>query len=149
MQLIMLFSLFPDVARRETRSITVPDRTPAGAVPPIPAGQYGFAECFCVDPKCDCRRVIVAVLSTRHKRQVATINHAFEKPAKGSVVKEQTFLDPLNPQSKWSDTLMRLFLTILGDDPAYAARIVRHYKMVKDAVKDLTHPIHARIAGTP
>ncbi len=99
MQMIMLFSLFPDVARQETRSITVPEPTATGVVPPLPAGRYGFAECFCVDPECDCRRVVVAVLSERHKRQVAAINHAFEKPAKGSIVKEQTFLDPLNPQS--------------------------------------------------
>lgn len=144
----LLFTLFPDIAKRETREITVlPPGYPA-ASPRIPPGRYGFVELYCVEPDCDCRRVMINVLNADATAHLATINHAFEPPPKGDIMEEegQTFLDPLNPQSDLSADLLDLFLNVVLPSPGYSERLVRHYHMVKSALTDPRHPIHARIS---
>jgi hypothetical protein len=42
-------------------------------------------------------------------------------------------LEPFNPQSEFSKPLLRLFQTMIDDDPAYVARLSRHYAMFKAA----------------
>ena len=49
------------------------------------------------------------------------------------------FLDPLNPQSTYADTLLRLVEEIL-EDPAYVTRLEAHYYQVKGAMADPSHP---------
>jgi len=49
----------PEIAARETRSITVPPGSPFG----LPAGEYGFLEMYCNEPGCDCRRVLFYVIA--------------------------------------------------------------------------------------
>ena len=56
MPMIPFMERFPDLAARETRSVTVSGRTD------IPDGKYGFLESFCDEPRCDCRRVMIVVL---------------------------------------------------------------------------------------
>ena len=41
-----------DIAAQETRVIILPYRQGG-----LPAGKYAFAELYCVDPRCDCKRV--------------------------------------------------------------------------------------------
>jgi hypothetical protein len=53
---------------------------------------------------------MINVLSRHGAQHLATINHAFEKPAKDAPVSEQTFLDPLNRQSKLAPALLELFV---------------------------------------
>lgn len=136
--------LLPEVAERETRDVTI---FPPG-LDGIPPGRYGFLETYCPDPDCDCRRVLLFVVGDQQKRVLATISHSFDPPGRDDLVPEQTFLDPVNPQSKWSKALLKLFLTTVMDD-AYAARLVRHYGEVKAAVKDPNDPIHERIPPLP
>jgi len=67
--------LFPEIGLRESRSARVLQNDKK-----LPADSYGFVELFCVDPKCDCRRVMINVLSEDRPAHLATINHAFEPP---------------------------------------------------------------------
>jgi len=147
MGMVALFALFPEIAKRETREVTIlPPGYPADS-PRIPPGRYGFVESYCVDPACDCRRVMVNVLSAEQRSHLATINHAFEPPPPGDVMEAegQTFLDPLNTQSQWSEEFLDMFLKLVLPSPGYAARLVRHYMLVKEALEDPDHPIHQRI----
>lgn len=132
-------ALFPDVARDETRSLTVPED---GLVP---ADQYLFQEFYCVEKGCDCRRVIFRVLAAKARAEMATINHALDRNALMYNETGDTQLEPFGPQSRYSTALMGLFQAVVLQ-PDYAARLMRHYKMVRDAVEDPTHPIHDTIA---
>jgi hypothetical protein len=51
-----LFERHPDLARRETRTITFQKEENE-----IPPGEYAFAEAFCMGRTCDCRRVMFMV----------------------------------------------------------------------------------------
>jgi hypothetical protein len=88
---------------------------------------------------------MVNVYSEKGGAHLTTINHAFEAPADDDSIREQTFLDPLNVQSRWSGALLELFEEILLD-VAYRERLERHYRMVKDALRDPEHPIHQVIS---
>jgi hypothetical protein len=124
--MVRLGERFPDVARHETRSVTIgPDDTE------LPADDYLFVEYYCADPSCDCRRVLIAVMSARHRAQIATINHAFEPPSADDLEEDQTFLDPLNPQSDLSPALLELFEVVALGDEAYCRRLERHYDLMK------------------
>lgn len=142
--MVLFFALMPDVARRETREVTIfpPDDPTFPAL--VEAGRYGFIESYCVDPECNCRRVIINVLSERSKGMVATISHAFDPPKPDAYVTVQTFLDPLFPQSEMAEEFLDLFVSRVLD-VEYARRLERHYEMVKQAIKDPAHPIHQRI----
>lgn len=141
----MLYALMPDLAMRETREATIPPPGYPRHAPKVPPGRYGMVELYCVDPACDCRRVMINVVA-EDGRHLATINHAFEPPAPDDPVETiQTYLDPLNKQSPWSAAFLDLFVNVVLADPAYAARLVRHYTMIKEALKDPMHPIHQRI----
>jgi len=116
---------FPDIARLETRTAMVgPDDTE------LPEDDYTFVESYCADPSCDCRRVLVAVLSARQRAHVATINHAFD-PSADDVEEYQTYLDPLNPQSDLSPALLELFEEVILRDEVYCRRLERHYDLMK------------------
>jgi hypothetical protein len=54
MPYVLLHNYFPELAGRETRSVTVPPGSPLG----LPPGEYGFLETYCDEPGCDCRRVM-------------------------------------------------------------------------------------------
>ncbi len=76
---------------------------------PLPADSYVFVEAYCVGPDCDCQRAMLNVMSVSQRIQVATINHALQPPGGGEFSEDGTFLDPLNPQSQYSDQLLALF----------------------------------------
>ena len=65
---------FPELAVRETRSVTVTGRQD------LPDGEYGFVELYCDEPGCDCRRVMIDVLrpETGWRKIWATINYGWE-----------------------------------------------------------------------
>lgn len=70
----LLHSRFPKTAEAETRTITVLRRTPSG----LPPGSYSFLEMFCDEPKCDCRRVFLYVVSSRGVDPEAVIAWGWE-----------------------------------------------------------------------
>jgi hypothetical protein len=46
---------FPEIAEKETRTITIMNHAS------IPTGNYGLIEMYCNEPACDCRRVFFDV----------------------------------------------------------------------------------------
>ena len=134
-------AMFRDIAEAETRTITTLDGRFG-----LPPDRYVFVELYCIEPRCDCRRVMLQVHAERARHLVATINHAFETPT--DFPEPQTFLDPLNPQSNHADAAMDLFLRVVLDE-VYRDRLERHYRIVKDAVDDPSHRIHERLPRGP
>ena len=132
-------ALFDDLAKKETRVLYPP---PGDS---LPQGSYLFMEAYCTESECDCRRVLIQVLHAETKRQVATINYGFE-PSKPPYEDEpQVFLDPMNPQSEYSDRLQGAFETLMLTDADYVARLHAHYDMWKRVVDDPKHPDYAKV----
>jgi hypothetical protein len=110
----------------------------------IPDGEYGFLELYCDEPDCDCRRVLIRVVTRATGPKIwATINYGWEKPeyyAKWTRNKEVgkgmsgAELDPLNPQTPYARTLLRLFEGLI-EDQVYVERLQRHYQLFKAALK--------------
>ena len=134
MELVPFYSRFPDLAAQETRSIFI---FTSGELPP---GQYGFLELFCDDPTCDCRRVVISVISPqRGPAPLATINYGWEHVAfyarwlgtwQGAAACKGPSLDPLHPQTAYAEALLALFESAL-EDAQYKARLARHYALFK------------------
>ena len=137
MELVPFYRRFPDLAEKETRSIFI---FKSGDLPP---GQYGFLELFCDDPKCDCRRVVISVISPqRGTAPLATINYGWERVEfyarwlgtwQNAVECKGPSLDPLNPQTADSEALLALFKSALEDEQ-YRERLERHYELFKSTL---------------
>ena len=70
----LFHSRFPDVAERETRTVTVLDSADFN----LPPARYSFLEMFCDEPGCDCRRVFFSVVSSLQKDIQAVITWGWE-----------------------------------------------------------------------
>ncbi|MFB6298286.1 MAG: hypothetical protein ABEH56_07175 [Salinirussus sp.] len=140
---------FPEVAKEETRQITVLNEDGN-----LPRGRYLLIELFCTDPECDCRRVFLNVRHVERAQLLAVIAYGWEDrqyyrewfaegiPANESVLEEKpAMLDELkgpalntgSPQSKYAPALLEEVESVLEDDD-YVDRIERHYRMFKDAI---------------
>ncbi len=125
MHLRPFHELFPDLASREYRSIVLPDGGDE-----IPPGGYLYLECYCTDPGCDCRRVLLFVMNGAHEL-VASIGFGFDPGSPFS----DPLLDPLNTQSEYAWELLELAHEYLFSDDLYVQRLERHYEMFKSAVQ--------------
>jgi hypothetical protein len=135
--LISFHDVEPEIAEAEIRVITLPERTLG-----VPAGVYGVVESYCPDPTCDCRRVMLNILGGRLPgRILATISYAFDPDDE----MPGPFLDPINPQSEYAAAILPMIAELLLADPAYVARLGRHYAMVKQAAADPEHPAYAAL----
>ena len=139
MGMVSFSALFPDVEAREVRSVT-----PIGN-PGLPERPFMFLELYCREPGCDCRRVMINVMDVERKQHVAIINHGFEPPEPRFADAGQTFLDPLNRQTKWSRAFLDIFVKMIANDADYRERLERHYDMWKRVVNDPVHPGQARL----
>jgi len=68
-------SRFPEMAEAETRVLTILRHDK------IPAGEYALLESYCERPGCDCRRVILSVVSRRQQQTLAVIAYGWEDKA--------------------------------------------------------------------
>jgi hypothetical protein len=139
MSMMAFHVLFPDEAKQESRTVTPVN------LGDLPGHTFLFVEFYCVDPQCDCRRVMLNVIDTETHKQVATINHGFEPPRAPFEDEGQTFLDPTNPQSSIADGLLDIFEKMIARDEAYRERLLRHYKMWKAIVDDSQHALHPKV----
>ena len=121
------FDKFKDLGEKETRVVKVFKSGDFGALPP---GEYAFVELYCDEKNCDCRRVMIMVLAKGPNKILATINLGVDSRGDDA----GPFLDPLNRQSEHSKDLMDLFLDVINTDPAYLARLQRHYVMFKERI---------------
>lgn len=133
MPMVPFYTLLPDLAVNETRTIIVQGRDD------LPDGEYGFVEFYCNEIDCDCRRVIINVLSPATPSKIwATINFGwkaaeFYKKWSGGDMKGP-FLDPLNLQTAYSSVLLQLFGFVLADKK-YVDRLKRHYELFKQTLQ--------------
>ena len=129
---------FPELGARETRSVTVPPRQS------LPQGEYGFVELYCDEPGCGCRRVMIDGLrpETGGSKIWATISYGWENldfyrkwggAGSDPIEIKGPYLDPLNPQTKYSSALLNLFRFLL-QSPEYVERLKRHYHMFRESV---------------
>lgn len=143
----LFHNYFPEIAERETRTVTVLDHSEFN----LPPAHYSFLEMFCDEPGCDCRRVFFSVVSSLQKDIQAVITWGWE---------EQSFYekwmgddDPLiirsligpalnlaSPQSKLASALLDLFRNVLLKDAAYVDRLKRHYSLFRQKIDDKASP---------
>ena len=138
MPMVSFSSEFLDAAFDEARSIIAKGRND------IPNGEYIFLDSYCNEPDCDCRRVMINVVSSKAPRDIlATINYGWEdiefykeflhgdeedaEQAAGAA------LDPLNFQSDLAPAFLKIFKETLTR--GYIETLKEHYKMFKQAVK--------------
>jgi hypothetical protein len=111
----------------------------------LPDGEYGFVELYCNETGCDCRRVVITVLRPENgwSRIWATIGYGWESvefyekwglAGSDPADMKGPYLDPLNPQSRYSPALLDLF-RLLIQSPDYVQRLKRHYQMFRDSVE--------------
>jgi len=140
MPMELFYHRFPEIAERETRTIKVLRK---GARIPLPENEYGFTEFYCNEKGCDCRRVMIRVMTPDSMESLATINMGFDSDRSEA----GPFLDPLSPQSPYADTLMQCFLDEINNDHAYLVRLQRHYVVFKEKVEG--HPYRGRPFEAP
>lgn len=133
--LVPFVHLFPQHAVAETRTLTVRGH------PSLPDDDYGLFESYCVDARCNCRRVMINVAGRQQQAFLASISYGFDREQQWA----GPFLDPLNPQSKYADSLFELVEQVLSD-PLYVARLEAHYYQVRGAVADPSHPAQQLLA---
>ena len=119
---------FPQLGEKETRVIHILEEGGDDYPPP---DEYAFAEFYCDEKGCDCRRVMVSVYARGASRIMTTINMGFDVGGEDP----GPFLDPLNPQTTHSSRFMEYFLYNINNDPEYLKRLHRHYVMFKEEVE--------------
>lgn len=145
----------PEPGLRETRSLHV--LAPGG---PLPVGEYAFLELYCEDPACDCRRVLLRVMSRGEpSTPVATINFGWENAGfyadwmhgdeEAGLDITNARLDPINPQSEYADYFLDYFQSEMMTNRDYVARLRRHYELFKAALEKSTPPVPAAPAQSP
>ncbi len=136
----LFYEHFPDIAERETRTITLLKRSSSG----LPAGEYAFTEMYCNEKGCDCRRVFFYVILSR-KDVAAVIAYGWESPEfyakwmrddSPEVIEELKgpSLNMASPQSNLAPAIMKLLKDAVLSDTEYINRIKRHYRMFRDKV---------------
>jgi hypothetical protein len=137
-EMVPFYERFRELAFREMRSATVRGQRD------LPDGEYGFLESYCADSHCDCRRVLINVVTpTRGSKIWATINYGWEslefytkwmrneelaRTCRGAT------LDMLNPQTEYASALLDLFKWVMQDH-AYVERLKRHYWLFKSDLR--------------
>jgi hypothetical protein len=150
----LFHNLFPEVAKRETRTVIVMHRLHFA----LPPAQYSFLEMFCDEPGCDCRRVLFSVMSSRHEDVQAVIGWGWEDKeyyAKWmgrndpAIIEEMKgpALNLASPQSNLAPGLLELFRNVLLQDTGYLERVKRHYAMFREEIDSKHKPAVPRKKG--
>jgi hypothetical protein len=141
MPFVAFHELCPDVARRETRTVSVLPAAKLG----VPAGDYQFIEMYCDERGCDCRRVFFTVLSSTQQQVQAVIAWGWEDRAfytrwlginDPHMAREMQgpILNLGSPQSENAEALLELARQVLLVDPVYVERIKRHYALFRSKI---------------
>lgn len=132
---------FPEVAERETRTITVLEHSTVR----LPPGHYSFLEMFCDERGCDCRRVFFYVVSSLREDVQAVIAWGWEHRdfyAKWMGDNDTRVIADLkgpalnlaSPQSDLAPAILDLVRNVLLQDTAYVERVKRHYVMIRKKI---------------
>ena len=137
----LFHSRFPEVAERETRTITVIDPSHFN----VPPAHYSFIEMFCDEPACDCYRVFFSVVSSLQNDIKAVIAWGWEDQnfyAKWMGDNDPRVINDLigpvlnlaSPQSDLAPALLKMFQKVLLQDTAYIERVKQHYIMFREKI---------------
>ena len=137
MYLTRFIDIFREQGLAETRSLTL------RGYPGLPDDEYALIESYCTDPHCDCRRTMLGVVrrTLMERGAVASISYGFDRDDELA----GPFLDPLNPQCEFAETLLEVVQNVVLSNPAYVARLESHYQQVKRAAANPSDPAHRRI----
>ena len=126
---------FPEIAERETRMVTILERSSLG----LPPGQYSLVEMYCDELGCDCRRVFFYVISSL-KEDVedaeAVVAYGWEdaefyarwmKGDNPDVIQQLQgpILNMSSPQSDLAPAILEMIEDVVLQDSAYVERIKR------------------------
>jgi len=134
-------TIFPEIAEKETRCIQFSND------PELAGDLFILMELFCDEPKCDCRRVMINVLSENRRQLVAIINFGWEKEIFytnwfGSYDKEilHDLKGPsINILSPLTDITVNIFerVKMVFQDDFYVKRLIDHYTMFREHIENL------------
>ena len=151
MAYMRLCDLLPELAKKETRTITALDCNAHD----IPPGKYSFIEMYCSDKDCDCRRVFIMVMSSVTQRPVAVIVFGWESleyyaewyfgklvdVSKLRGLDDYTIkflkgpcLDDGSEQSDMAPAILKMAVDELFSNKAYVDRLKQHYKEFRSKV---------------
>ncbi|MBP1994305.1 SEC-C metal-binding domain-containing protein [Paenibacillus eucommiae] len=137
-----LYEFLPEIAEKETRTVSL-NRDYSDQVP---SGNYGLIEYYCIEPKCDCRRVMLYVMSERERSNVAVINFGWEsrrfyekwlgdKNEELIMELKGPCLNTWSPQSSYAQELLTIIKDVVLKDAEYINRLKKHYDMLKRKIK--------------
>ena len=147
MPYVSFHDYFPEIARRETRTVTVFRSSPFE----LPPGEYALLEMYCDEPGCDCRRVFFYVLSSRSKSPEAVVAYGWEPtefyatwaheddPEVVHQVKGP-ILNLASLQSEHAPEILRLIEKVVLQDSAYVKRLRAHYDLFRRQVDEGKNP---------
>jgi hypothetical protein len=136
------FDEFPELVESEFRNIFVFDNDAHKHIPP---GNYAFLEMFCPDIECDCRKVIIHVISANPAKKWAILNYGWESEeyykawwGKSHEVYKKMSGVTFDPPSKNSLEIefLEVFQDLIRHDKKYAKRIESHYYMFKEKMRE-------------
>ena len=141
MPFVLFHDHFPEIAERETRTITVPGKSALG----LPAGHYGLVEMYCDEPGCDCRRVFFYIVSSVREDVEAVVAYGWESPefyARWLHDDDPTMIEELrgpalnlgSPQSRLAPAILEIVKNVVLRDSAYVDRLKAHYRMFRDKI---------------
>ncbi len=116
-------SKFPDLGRQTMLASFSRGR------PGVPDGHYGFLEIYCDEKGCDCKRVLIAVITPKNPSEfLAMISYNWDDADPDAHV---PVLEPYNRQGRYAKGLLNLFRDVL-ETPGYIEQFQRHYALFKD-----------------
>ncbi len=136
------FEKFPDLVATEFRNIYILDNETTQHIPP---GNYAFLESFCEDTDCDCRNVMIHVITTDPVKVWAKLRYGWETKkfyrdwcyGQDNELAQNfpgTCIDFLSPQNPISKEFLSIFTKIIKNDQPYAKRLETHYQMFKEKI---------------
>lgn len=140
MPYVPFYEYFPEIAKNQTRVITVLEEMYKN----LPEGEYAFTEMYCNEKGCDCRRVFFYVIYER-KHVVAVIAYGWESPEfyarwmgddSPEVIEELKgpSLNSASTQSEYADAVLKLLKEVILPDERYIERIKKHYRMFRSKI---------------
>lgn len=141
MPYVLFHDHLPEIAERETRTVTIMPNSNCG----LPPGEYRFLEMFCDEPECDCRRVFFYVVSSISKKLEAVLTYGWESPAfyakwlghddpHDIVQLKGPSLNVGSPQSHLAPSILELFRNVLLPDTSYIERVKDHYLLFREEI---------------
>jgi hypothetical protein len=154
MPFVQFHDYLPELAERETRTITIFP----GSGFDLPPTEYGLVEMFCDEPGCDCRRVIFMVMSSMTEKPEAFVSFGWE--SRQFYEKWMGDDDPFiitelmgpalnfgSPAARHAPAILEMVKEVALNDPDYVARVKQHYALFREKIDGRMNRQQRRRAG--